>query len=114
MLLQGVCWVARALPRMRMLEEATLPMCSRSLSHALSHGLGVSFFSYYTPCYLAISATSLLLKAFPAKVPKFVSSGLGCVLTTVASIWSALPHTHTLTHSNHMRAGERQKMLHAT
>eukprot|EP00277_Geminigera_cryophila_P038405 CAMPEP_0173113310 /NCGR_PEP_ID=MMETSP1102-20130122/46760_1 /TAXON_ID=49646 /ORGANISM="Geminigera sp., Strain Caron Lab Isolate" /LENGTH=270 /DNA_ID=CAMNT_0014014993 /DNA_START=1 /DNA_END=813 /DNA_ORIENTATION=+ len=45
------------------------------------------FAIYYTPCYLAISATSLLLKAFPAKVPKFVSYGLGCVLTTVASIW---------------------------
>lgn len=50
--------------------------------HARAHG------SYYTPCYLAISATSLLLKALPAKVPKAVNSGLGCVLTAVASIWS--------------------------
>ncbi len=55
-----------------------LTMCLHARAHT----------SYYTPCYLAISATSLLLKAMPAKVPKAVNSGLGCVLTAVASIWS--------------------------
>lgn len=45
------------------------------------------FAIYYTPCYLLISATSAVLKLFPDKVPKALSSGLGCVLTTVASIW---------------------------
>jgi len=47
----------------------------------------LAFAIYYTPCYLAISATSILLKVMPAKVPKVVSSGLGCILTAVASIW---------------------------
>ena len=47
----------------------------------------IVFALYYTPCYLLISATSSVLKLFPAKVPKALSSGLGCVLTTVSSIW---------------------------
>lgn len=45
------------------------------------------FAVYYTPCFLAISATTLMLKAFP-KVPKVVNAGIGVVLTCVASIWS--------------------------
>lgn len=47
----------------------------------------IAFAAYYTPCYVLISATSLLLKALPSKVPNVVSSALGCVLTCVASIW---------------------------
>ena len=45
------------------------------------------FAAYYTPLYLVISATTVLLKAFPARVPKAVSIGIGCVLAPVAAVW---------------------------
>jgi AhpD family alkylhydroperoxidase len=45
------------------------------------------FTAYYGVCYTLVTATSLLLKAFPAGVPGFVNSLMGVVLTCVASIW---------------------------
>jgi AhpD family alkylhydroperoxidase len=47
----------------------------------------ILFAAYYTPLYLVISATTLLFKVFPARVPKFLSMAIGCTLTTVASVW---------------------------
>jgi AhpD family alkylhydroperoxidase len=47
----------------------------------------ILFAAYYTPLYLVISATTLLFKAFPARVPKLLSMAIGCTLTTVASVW---------------------------
>jgi hypothetical protein len=47
----------------------------------------IIFTAYYTPLYLVISATTVLLKAFPAPVPKVISMAIGCILTPVAAVW---------------------------
>jgi AhpD family alkylhydroperoxidase len=47
----------------------------------------ILFATYYTPLYLVISATTVLLKAFPARVPKAMSKAIGCILAPVAAVW---------------------------
>ncbi len=47
----------------------------------------ILFATYYTPLYIVISATTVLLKAFPARVPKVISMGIGCILVPVAAVW---------------------------
>ena len=47
----------------------------------------ILFAAYYTPLYLVISATTVLLKAFPARVPKVISMAIGCILAPVAAVW---------------------------
>ncbi|EKX37684.1 hypothetical protein GUITHDRAFT_165415 [Guillardia theta CCMP2712] len=46
----------------------------------------ILFALYYTPLYLLITATTCILKVFPANVPRVLSMSMGCVLATIASL----------------------------
>jgi len=47
----------------------------------------LAFTAYYGVCFALVTLTTLLLKAFPAGVPKPVNSVLGVVLLCVSSVW---------------------------